>query len=171
MNGRLLAASLAAAAAVAMFGVAAAVAPANDEQNTARELTKWQACDGGSASCARVTADTSDANDTAGEPEPTCVPFGSHTVWYKLTPPQTGYLSLETERSDYDTVLQVYRQKPGGPLLPVSCDDDGGPGLASLIEGLPVQAGFTYYVLVTSYAGEPGGNLHMALHFSTAAPY
>jgi hypothetical protein len=58
-------------------------------------------------------------------------------VWYKVTVPASGQLTIETSVTDpssiTDTVMSVYRGTPGNLVL-IECDDDDAAGLFSQVQ-------------------------------------
>jgi hypothetical protein len=116
--------------------------------------------------------DSSGATTEATDPVPPCVaqatpaqgntggePNGVYnTIWYAYTPQFSANLEVDTIGSSYDTVLSVWRATPGGLSL-VGCNDDIQPGvyIQSQLIGLPLAAGATYYVMVSSF-GPPDPN-------------
>jgi hypothetical protein len=78
-------------------------------------------------------------------------------VWYAFTPTCTNLYTIDTEGTTdlIDTVLSIHSGCPATPGNTIRCDDDGGTGLLSLIE-TTLNAGTTYYVRVTGYAGTQG---------------
>jgi hypothetical protein len=131
-----------------------------------------------------VTGDTTSATIEPGEQvlSGTCYVLPSHqlekSVWFRLTPTQTGTLTVSTANpgTDFDTVLALYAD-PGttniGDLAtPVGCDNNGdpdnsgyhtGPGgpvtpTWSSIMKVAVEAGKTYYLQVGGVGGGPSGH-------------
>ncbi len=99
----------------------------------------------------------------------------SKSVWFQYTPSVNGRIDVDTEGSDYDTVLSVWNGCPLAVLLngnlicipasEVACDDDSGAGTTSRIIGANVRKGVTYRIKVAGYgASSPGGD--MVLHFA-----
>ena len=91
-----------------------------------------------------------------GDPQPTCrpQPIGK-PVWYRYTPPVSGWLQVDTIGSSFDTLLAIYTGACGS-LTQVACDDDSGfVGSSSLIQ-MPVSAGTTYSILAGGYNGFSG---------------
>ncbi|MCC6322902.1 MAG: S8 family serine peptidase [Phycisphaerales bacterium] len=98
------------------------------------------------------------------------------SVWWEFTPSVTGWADLDTNGSEYDTVLSVWSGCPLGLLFngqitcldrDLVCDDDGGDGLNSLLVNVPLRKGNTYRVRVAGYgSANPGGD--MTLHFAFA---
>lgn len=94
--------------------------------------------------------------------------FGyNKTVWFVLTPPETGRVTLSTVGSTYDTTLSVYTGSPS-KLGKIDCVDDTDGSQEQL--GLDVVQGRTYYVQVAAYSGRPtGGNLSFGVSFTPAS--
>ncbi len=108
------------------------------------------------------------ANATVGEPQESCEVGGvgvSNTVWYSFAPCASGTISLNTNGSDYDTVLAVFTGTCGAGVQ-LACDDDSGTGSNSQLINVPVNAGTTYLIKVSDYGGPNGGTL--TFHFSYA---
>lgn len=83
----------------------------------------------------------------------------SKTVWYVYTPGSSGQATLNTQGSNYDTILSVWTGNHGS-LTPVNCDDDGlEPGGDSQLANLAVTAGTTYRIMVSGFIPDDGGNL------------
>jgi hypothetical protein len=100
---------------------------------------------------------TVEATAAPDDPLPGCTfIFDGATVWYAYTPSTSGYINANTAGSDYDTVLSAFTGSPG-TLTEIACNDDA-IGLQSQVV-IPVTAGVTYYFMVGSYFGGPGGNL------------
>ncbi|MCI0362657.1 MAG: S8 family serine peptidase [Phycisphaerales bacterium] len=109
-----------------------------------------------------------------GEPQENCEVGDvgvSNSVWYDYTPPCDGYFNINTNGSDYDTVLSVFT----GSCVPVffgtfliACDDDSGIGLQSQLTNVEVAGGITYHIKVADYDTTPeGGDLDFNFAFST----
>jgi len=123
------------------------VGPVNDICANAIELI---------ANAAAVSANNS--TTCIDGPNPTCGNNGANPmkdVWYKFTY-TGGTVSVQTAvGTNIDTRIAVY-SSCGGTIL--ACDDDGGPGLASLITlSCPtLVAGNTYYVQAGGWSSEIG---------------
>ena len=107
-----------------------------------------------------VHVSTISAGSDRDDPENSCVPSYSHSVWYSYYPGEDVALSLSTEDSTYDTVLGIYTGDPNN-LTEVACNDDDY-GLQSLIQ-TKLEGNTKYYILVGSYASTPGGKLKLSL--------
>lgn len=95
----------------------------------------------------------------------------SNTVWYSYTPPCDGFLSVNTNGSNYDTVLSIW-DKCGvfagvdfpcnfGDTAPmeIACDDDSGTGTQSQLTDIPVTGGQAYLIKAADYNTSIGGGL------------
>jgi N-acetylneuraminic acid mutarotase len=79
---------------------------------------------------------------------------GYRTVWYRFTPPYSGWVHLNTFGSSYDTVLAVYTGSCAS-LIQLACSDDA-KGFTSQIT-LPVLVGQIYYVEVADWHSAVNG--------------
>lgn len=113
--------------------------------------------------------DSSGATTESTDPVPPCVPVSqipgsnqftgrSNTIWYKFTPLFSANLNVDTNGSSYDSVLSIWTGTQGS-LINVACNDDIQPGivLQSQLQGVPLTAGTTYYIMVSSF-GPPNPN-------------
>ena len=92
-----------------------------------------------------------------------------YSAWYRYTPTENKQLTLDTNGSNYDTVLAIWTG-PRGSLVNQGCDDDSGDGTASLIS-LNVTSGVTYSIeLVSFYADVPGTSLTLNIISSANPP-
>jgi predicted phage tail protein len=153
----------------------ALVAPANDNLNNASDVTNPFYYDDDYNYVYRAQ-DVTDATLQAGEVVPPCLKTtGSfnNTVWYRVTPPVSHNLYIDTaslsfDPSDFDTFIAVYQ---GSATLAnnVACNDDAvifGRTISRVL--LPVQAGQTYYVQFgRSGTGSLGaGNLYVWMEYA-----
>ena len=141
--------------------------------------------------CANATAITTNnynpairnpqwANSVANEPQESCeiaAAGTSSSVYYTFTAPNTGNLSLNTNGSDYDTVLSVFNGCGffffGTYLQPtqLACDDDSGTGTNSQIDNLHLIKGQTVKIKVAKFGATPGGgNLDFNAVFTPTPP-
>jgi hypothetical protein len=92
-----------------------------------------------------------------GEPDH-CGEPGGASEWYAYQPPADGLLVLDTDGSDFDTVLAAYTG-PGtdfASLVPVACDNDSGPDGQSSKAVFPVTKDTVYYIAVDGVGGTSG---------------
>jgi hypothetical protein len=116
--------------------------------------------------------DSSGATTESTDPTPPCVQqFTSaqgntggqlngryNTIWYKFTPVFPANLEVDTIGSNYDTVLSMWTGSAGS-LVNVACNDDivQGVNIQSQLSGVPLTAGTTYYIMISSF-GPPDPN-------------
>jgi hypothetical protein len=108
-------------------------------------------------------ADTTEATRAADDPS--CIEEDGLTVWYAVRLGATREIAVDTFGSDYDTTLSAWTGTRGN-LEQVACNDDF-QSLQSRIR-FTARAGVTYYLMVGSFPGTPGGNL--VLHGHALAP-
>lgn len=96
----------------------------------------------------------------------------SNSVWYRFVAPCDGYVSMNTNGTDYDTVLSIFDgcgafvsiAEPCNLPNEIDCDDDGGTGLNSQLIDVPVQGGIEYRIKVSDYNMSMGGG-YLDFHF------
>ncbi len=89
-------------------------------------------------------------------------PAAFHSVWFKLTVPRTGYISLNTTGSNFDTVLSVYTGTQVKALTRVAADDDSGDGSTSKVTFL-AKVGTAYLVAVDGFNLGSMGTYNLAV--------
>jgi hypothetical protein len=135
---------------LALLNASAAFAqPANDDFDNATVISALPFTD---------TISTVDAT-TAGD-DPFCN-GNEHTVWYAFTPTQDTRVRADTAGSDYATSLGVYTGSRGA-LNQVACASS--PAEVTF----DASANTTYFFMVASAAGGPGGTL--VFHVSEGPP-
>lgn len=102
-----------------------------------------------------------------GEPQHCGVP-GGPSYWFAYQPPAGGTLRLDTEGSDYDTLLAVYTYDPPltgyEGLLNVGCDNNSGTDGRAARLAVTVDAARTYLIVVDGVNGARGvAHLNYAL--------
>lgn len=132
--------------------VVSAPAPANDNFASAMNITSTTFTD---------TKDSSGATTQTNDPAPACsqdprIPFVtgiSNTIWYKVVPTGSGAANIDTIGSSYDSVLSVWSGTSQTALTAVACNDDITQGIVvqSQLTGVPLTAGTTYYIMVSSF--------------------
>ncbi len=108
-----------------------------------------------------VQAFTHDTND----PVLSCMwpgatrPNGYRTVWYKFTPVTNAVVTINSDTSNYDTVVGVFtstdEDNPCLALQPVACNDDF-TGFTSQVTFTAVQYQ-TYYVVIADWSAASSG--------------
>lgn len=107
------------------------------------------------------TQDNSAGSQEPGEPPAPCAAplpgFGNfHSIWYRFTPTANVTVTVDTNGSNFDTVLSVWTGAAVNALSNVACDDDGGNavatgGAASRLGALPLTANTTYHFMVGGF--------------------
>jgi len=133
-----------------------ASAPANDNFANAIAITANSFTD---------TKDSSAATTETADPTPTCVGTASSTsgrsnsIWYKFTPTSGGMASLNTQGSNFDTVLSIWTGTAGS-FTSVACNNgivDPGIVLVTQLPTVSMTGGTTYFIMVSSF-GPPDPN-------------
>jgi len=127
----------------------APAAPANDDCDGAVALVAGSEFDENA-----VVGTIMSATTTAGI-EPTCQDEFSADVWYTVTIPASGTLTVETQQTELgelsDTVMVAFSGTCGSLTeIPLGCSDDEGDGFMSLLN-LTGTAGQVYYIGVWQY--------------------
>ncbi len=98
-----------------------------------------------------------------------CGIVGGASYWFVYNPPQDGVLTLDTNGSDFDTILGVYTDSNGGEvisfaeLVGVACDNNSGiDGVDSSLTTNVVSTE-TYYIVIDGVLGAFG---HISLNYS-----
>ncbi len=114
-----------------------------------------------------TTGNNINATVQAGEQNLTLPPTGS-TVWWFFNAPSSGAVTINTNGSNFDTVLHVYTdfQNGFGNFTLVASNDDSGGTLQSSVT-FPVNAGQCYEVRVGGFNGAQGS---IALNGSAPPP-
>jgi N-acetylneuraminic acid mutarotase len=116
-----------------------------------------------------VTGTTFGATSEAGEPnhDPNDVSSQSpgHTVWFRWSLPTgaPGQLTLNTQGSDFDTIVTVYIEPgPGsggtglGSLIRIASNDDSGPGTLTSSVTFNAGGGGFYAIVIDGWGGDSG---------------
>lgn len=99
-----------------------------------------------------TTGTTIGATPQSGEPEASTV---SNSVWWRWQPGTNSPATIDTQGSDFDTILSVYTGSAVNALTLVARNDNDGNFSSSRVAFTPA-AGTTYYVAVTGFEGSAG---------------
>lgn len=141
------------------------------------------AYDFGSTPSGEATGSNINGSREPGEPAHAGVATG-HSIWWRFTPTQHLFVTLDTYYSDFDTVLAVYSGTALGNLRTIAANDDvqtpeqnPGPSRVRTSEvTFEATPGTTYYFAVDGW-GDPdrfpaGSTGWMQLHYqSKPAPF
>jgi len=112
---------------------------------------------------------TGDANLAAtleaGEDSSVAGSLGGASVWYRWTPAASGPVTIDTETSDFDTLLGVYTGGSVGALSSVATNDDRSGGICNVTSAVTFAAvaGTPYRIRVDGFGGSTGAiRLHLA---------
>ena len=83
-----------------------------------------------------------------------CAADAGTAVWWRYTAAETGSLYLNTDGSNFNTVLGIWTGS-NHPLNELACDNDSGPGSLSWLS-FDANAGESYYIRVSGYGGAEG---------------
>lgn len=86
-----------------------------------------------------------DEDDHAG-----ATPDVTRSVWWKFTAPADGTIDLNTDGSNFDTVLALYEGSAVDGLSEIDSNDDGDNPPQSTITGASVSNGTEYHVAVAA---------------------
>lgn len=87
--------------------------------------------------------------------------IGGRSVWWSWTAAVDGVLQVNTNGSNFDTLLGIYTGSSVSGLSVIGADDDGGDGLASRLV-VRVRQGVTYSIAVDGY-GQSVGSIVLGL--------
>lgn len=96
-----------------------------------------------------------------------CAPSGKD-VWYSQLVDCTGWYQVDTQGSNFDTVLSVY-EGVSCPGTLVACDDDGGTGTSSLVQFFAVKGQYLK-IRVAGYGSSPASGTFI-LKTTRLAPF
>jgi hypothetical protein len=123
--------------------IAFAQAPDNDNFSSATMITELPF---------ESTINTGEAT-TAGDDPVGCFELNEGaTVWYAFTPPEDMRIVIDVSASDYNATMVVATGSPGSFNI-ITC------GSSYSQEGFEATAGTTYYFMIGTLGGGPGGNL------------
>ncbi len=147
-----------AAAGFTLCVTAAPTAPANDECAGALPLPVQF----GTTCQTQTVGDNTAATGSVGPPAPTCASYQGGDLWYALTIPVGGTLTVTTDAPTAgspitDTGMSIYSGTCGN-LVEIDCDDDSNPnGFYSQIDLTGRTPGEVVYVRVWAFsAGNTG---------------
>jgi hypothetical protein len=115
---------------------------------------------------ATATGTNVDATKESGEPDH-AGEVGGKSVWYSWTPQESGATTIDTQGSDFDTLLAVYSGDAVDSLSAVASNNDDG-GAQSTVS-LAATAGNIYRIAVDGSNAESGNiDLHVVSDDTTA---
>lgn len=98
---------------------------------------------------------TSGATKETGEPSH-ANNIGGASVWWRYMPTQSGQVTIQTNGSNFDTLLGVYTGAVIGGLLAIASNDNVAVGRTDSSVTFNVVAGGEYWIAVDGYNGASG---------------
>lgn len=98
--------------------------------------------------------------NTTGVPAPGCASYSGPDVWYSMTVPASGSVTVTMDVSGAgptDMGMALYTGACGSLALN-SCDDDNGPGLMPMLTASGLSPGSTVYIRIWEFGGGSFGN-------------
>jgi len=131
--------------------------PSNDECMNAIALVPALDFESGAVEASVVGA-TDSSDSTATAPEANCDGYQGGDIWYTVTVPADGNITIEVgasgEETGFDSVLELYSGTCDN-LTYINCDDDGSDTAAfSIVELSGRTPGETIYVRVWGYGND-----------------
>ncbi|MCZ8169425.1 MAG: hypothetical protein ACK5RV_07245 [Flavobacterium sp.] len=125
--------------------------PTNDNCSGAITLTP-------SVNCTYTNYTTLGATDSVGPPAPGCASYNGGDVWFRVTVPASGILTIDTQTGGItDSGMAVYSGTCGALTL-ITCDDDSSAnGLMSSINLTGQTPGATLFIRVWEYRNDNPG--------------
>lgn len=121
-------------------------------------------------SCSYTAATNAGATASPGVPAPGCGSYSGTDVWYTITVPASGTFTVETAAGVMtDSGMAIYSGTCGA-LTVVTCNDDGGPGLMSLITLTGQTPGNVFWVRVWEYGNNNNGTFNICAHTPPPPP-
>ncbi|HQY80413.1 MAG TPA: hypothetical protein PLJ63_11570 [Flavobacteriales bacterium] len=124
------------------------------------------------ATCVNTTATTSGATGTTGVPAPTCANYNGGDVWFAITVPASGAVTVTTSAGVItDGGMALYTATAcNGTFTQISCNDDAN-GLMPEIVASGLTVGSTVYVRFWEYGNDnPGSFSICATTFTPPTP-
>ena len=112
-----------------------------------------------------VNQSFSNVNATnSGAISPTCGGYSGGDVWFSVTVPSTGEITVETSENAgiADSVVEIYSGTCGA-LNYEDCNDDGGLGAMSLLTLTGLTPSTTLYIRVWEYGNNVAGTFNICV--------
>lgn len=122
-----------------LLNITPSIAPDNDHFDNARDIGALPVAESGSTEGATIEGDEAEEHVTGIE--------AANSVWFLWTSPTNGFVSIDTEDSDFDTILAVYTGDELENLIKVASNDNHDGEEYSRVE-LEVSVDEEYYIVV-----------------------
>ena len=115
-----------------------------------------------------TTGTNVDTNKETGEPNH-ANNIGGKSVWWRWIAPSSGFISVDTFGSNFDTLLGIYIGNQVNNLTAIAINDDAVNAQSQVVT--KVNAGNTYYIAIDGYNGASGSIiLNITPSSSTGTP-
>lgn len=131
--------------------------PANDDPCGAISLPV-------NSSCSYSSYTTSGATSTSGPPAPGCASYSGGDVWFSVTVPSSGSITINTNTGGItDGGMAIYSASScSGSMTFLQCDDDGSTnGLMPMLTQSGLTPGATIYVRFWEYGNDNPGTFQI----------
>ena len=124
------------------------------------------------STCAYTSADIlTSATASTGVPAPGCASYNGQDVWFQVTVPATGTLTLELNNGIGLTDMgMAWYTGNCSNLLFSQCDDDSGPGLMPMITQTGLTPGTIIFVRIWEFGGNATGSFSICSFAPTPPP-
>jgi subtilisin family serine protease len=95
-------------------------------------------------------------------------PSNTKSVWFRYTAPNTTPVRLDTQGSNFDTLITVWTLN-SGIYTQVACNDDFYDDYTSRLDFVP-NAGTTYYIMISGGIFTDSGDLVLNLSYAPPPP-
>ncbi len=112
----------------------------------------------------KLTANSLSASREFGEPLH-AGNQGGRSIWYTFVPPANGILTLDTQGSNFDTVVAVYTGNRLASLESLGSNDDATPGAGYSRLEQAVEGGTVVRIALDGFAGQ-AGTVELAYSFT-----
>ena|GEM_PF-631802 len=147
----------------------APTAPANDDCAGALNVPVQF----GNTCVSQTSASNAAATSSTGPAAPTCGNYQGGDIWFKVTVPASGTLTVQTLAAPgspiNDTGMSIYAGTCAN-LVQIGCDDDNGTGNFSLLNLTGRTPGEVLYVRVWEWGGNATGTMAVCATSPTTCP-
>ncbi|MGC8886028.1 MAG: hypothetical protein ACP5MG_02580 [Verrucomicrobiia bacterium] len=119
----------------------------------------------------RITASNQNATKENGEPAHAGDPGGS-SVWWSWRPPFSGWATISTEQSSFDTLLAIYTGSSVTNLTTIAFNNDVDPAGGDFTSAvtLYVSSNITYQIAVDGFQGD-SGTIKLSITLTTPSKF
>jgi len=108
-----------------------------------------------SSNSGQISGINTNASKEIGEPNH-AGNTGGASIWWSWQATETGFITITTDNSDFDTVIAVYAGSSLAQLIEIGSDDNSGTTTGSSQITVYVEAGAIYQIAVDGVGGATG---------------